>query len=433
MWPKQFTMSQAFYTGLLGVLCVLRSLCQAADSGLCGEGLTGEQTTITCACLSNNDTMILQDLRISSNGNNNRSSTLPNDTMLLTVGGCHAVHLSGPTLTSLLHLHTLHLHDIDELHVSYDFFLQYETQLQVLKLSSAGFAPLQDSLNIHAHKLSHILLDKIIWDGELNLLLQTSEDGLPEVLAITNSRITILGEINLSSRYVRRLVLQNNTINLVLSALMQDSQETLIENNCIGNLSFLSLDSNTQHFTLQGNTINWLALKSLNINATNEIAIVNNKFFHIEKYALTWLRVSDEGGSLVFSGNHLYAHEEGSLAFYSKVIDKNHLKIESNTVHTETCDCSALEVLDTMTSRISLKHKRLAYELFEDSSFCSDKDGKMTKFTDICKTHSRQNMGRALLIFAIVAVSVVGLSILLFRSRKREVPYKTLHLLDIDE
>lgn len=231
-------------------------------------------------------------------------------------------------------------------------------------------------------------------------------------------------------------MLQNNTINLVLSALMQDSQETLIENNIIGNLSFLSLDSNTQHFTLQGNTINWLALKSLDINATNEIAIVNNTLFHIEKYALTWLRVFNEGSSLVFSGNHLYAHEEGSLVFYSKVIDKDHLRIESNTVHTETCDCSALDLLDTMTSRISLKHKRLVYELLQDSSFCCDKDGKTTSFRDVCETRSRQNhrnTGRALLIFAIVAVSVVGLSILLFRFRKREVPYKTLYLVDIDD
>lgn len=230
-------------------------------------------------------------------------------------------------------------------------------------------------------------------------------------------------------------MLQNNTIDQVLNAFLQDSQETLIENNCIGNLSFLSLDSNTQHFTFQGNIINWLALKSLAINTTNEIAIINNTFFHIEKYALSWLRVSDNGGVLVFSENHLYAHENGSLAFSSKMTSQN-LKVQNNTLHTETCDCSALELLDTMTSKINVKHKKLLYELFEDSSFCSDKNDKMTKFTDVCKLPSRQShwsTGRALLIFAVVVVSMVGLSILLLGSRKRKVPYRTLHLVDIDE
>lgn len=72
-------------------------------------------------------TIIIQDLRISNGGN--KSYTLPTNTTLLRVGQCHVVHLSGPTLTSLVNIHTLHLFDIDRLHMSYDFFLQYGSQL----------------------------------------------------------------------------------------------------------------------------------------------------------------------------------------------------------------------------------------------------------------------------------------------------------------
>lgn len=83
---------------------------------------------------------------------------------------------------------------------SFDFNLM--DLFRVLHLSSSGFAPLQKSLNIHAHRLNYILFDKITWNRELKLLLQIEENQLPEVLAITNSKIKTLGEINISSRYV---------------------------------------------------------------------------------------------------------------------------------------------------------------------------------------------------------------------------------------
>lgn len=235
---------------------------------------------------------------------------------------------------------------------------------------------------------------------------------------------------------VGRLVLQNNSIESVLTgAFMQDTKETLIENNCIGNLSFLSLDSATQSFTLQGNRINWLALKSLTVNTSKEIVVVNNTFFHIEQHALSWLRASYEGSSLVFSGNHLYAHEEGSLNLYSAVINKN-LKIEGNTLHTETCDCSALSLLKAMTKKISAKQGKAVYERFEESSFCCDKNGNTTKLTDLCPKRSRRdhlNTGRAILIVAILLVSIIGLCILFIRSRKSKIPYKTLWMENMNE
>lgn len=224
-------------------------------------------------------------------------------------------------------------------------------------------------------------------------------------------------------------MLQNNTIdNVLTSALMLDSQETLIENNSIGNLSFLSLDSNTQNFTLKGNTIKSLALQSLAVNATNEIVIVNNTFFYIEQYALSSLRSSYNKGSLEFSSNHLYTHGEGSLVFYSAVINKN-LEIENNKLHMETCDCGTLRLLDNMTSKNSIRQKTIVYELFETTTFCCDKGGNATKLTDICKKHPHHgntNTGRASLIVAIMLVILCGVLILIVRSRKVKIPYKRL-------
>lgn len=228
-------------------------------------------------------------------------------------------------------------------------------------------------------------------------------------------------------------MLQNNTIDKVLpSALMLDSQETLIENNSIGNLSFLSLDSDTQNFTLKGNTIKSLALKSLEVNATNEIVIINNTFFYIEQYALSSLRSSHNKGSLEFSSNHLYTDEEGSLAFYSAVINKN-LKIENNTLHMETCDCGTLRLLDNMTSKNTIRHKTNVYELFKNTSFCCDKGGNATKLTDVCKKHphpGKKNTGRASLIVAIILVILCGVLILIVRSCKLKIPYKRLWMED---
>lgn len=224
-------------------------------------------------------------------------------------------------------------------------------------------------------------------------------------------------------------MLLNNTIDKVLtSTLMHDSQKTQIENNSICKLSFLSLDSNTQCFILKGNTIKSLALKSLAVNATDEIIILNNIFLHIEKYALSWLKSSSKASSFVFSGNHLYAHDEGSLTFYSTVISKS-LEIENNTLHMETCDCGTTKLLKTMTSTNSIKHKKVVYELFENSSLCCDKDGKTTKLTDICKKPSHphhQNIGRASLIAALLVVSICGCSILTLWLRKKMIPYKRL-------
>lgn len=232
---------------------------------------------------------------------------------------------------------------------------------------------------------------------------------------------------------MRNLVVQNNAIDKVLtSALMHDSKKTLIENNSICNLSFLSLDSNTQHFILKGNTIKSIALQSLVVNTTDEIIILNNTFFHIEKDALSGLKSSGKAGSFVFSGNHIYAHEEGSLTFYSKVLGKN-LKIMNNTLHMETCDCSTLKLLNTMTYKNSIKHKRLVYEMFENSSFCCDKESKTTKLVDICKKPSHRehlNTGRASLIAAILIVSIFGCIVLTVWQRKMKIPYKRLRAND---
>ncbi|KAG7158774.1 hypothetical protein Hamer_G011450 [Homarus americanus] len=198
----------------------------------------------------------------------NRHINIPDNTQHWRIGGCSTVHLSGPTLTSLNNIHTLHLHDIDHVHLAYDFFTQYNSPLQILRLSHCTFDTLQGSLNIHAHKLKNISLEKMNWNDQIDILIQTQEGQQLDLVAIRNSNIKVLGEINLSSRYVHTFVLENNNIGSIKTgAIIQDSHETIIQGNYIGALNFLSMDTDTYNFTLQGNTIKSLALESLVVNS----------------------------------------------------------------------------------------------------------------------------------------------------------------------
>lgn len=415
MCLKHLSQMQVFLLTLITILWIVQSSSYVVAE-FCAEDLTTEEEiAFTCSCHSKNETIIIQDLRISSG---NKHLTLPVNTTRLQVGQCQAVHLSGPTLISLSNIHILQLHETDVLHVSYNFFLQYETQLQTLQLSSSGFAPMQDALIIHAHKLTHILFDNITWDRELNLLLQTDENQLQEVLAITNSKIKTLGEINIASRHVKKFVLQSNVIGKVLtSALIQDSQETVIENNSIDSLEFLSFDFSTHNFTFKGNTIKSLAIHSLVINEANTITILNNIFYHIERYGLAWLHLSPEQGYLLFSGNHFYAHEEGSLILLNFMPLNYKLEIENNVLHTVTCNCSTMMLLNSMTIDSTMREPQVVYELFENSTFCSDMKNNTQRLNTIC---GKNFMDKELVILFLIIVGVIAglFSVLLLKVKK---------------
>lgn len=414
MWSKHLSQLQVFLATLISILWIVQSSNYVAAE-FYAEDLTEEEISFTCSCNFRNETIIIQDLRISSG---NKHLTLPVNTTRLQVGQCQAVHLSGPTLISLSNIHILQLHEIDVLHVSYDFFLQYETQLQVLQLSSSGFAPLQDALIIHAHKLTHIFFDNLIWERELNLLLQTEENQHQEVLAITNSKIKTLGEINIASRYVKKFVLQSNMIGKVLtSAFIQGSQDTVIENNSIDSLEFLSFDFNTHNFTFIGNTVKSLAMHSLVIREAKAITILNNIFYQFERYGLAWLHLSPEQGYLLFSGNHFYAQKEESLILIDFMPLNYELEIENNVFHTVTCNCSTKMLSNSMTIDSTMKEPNVVYELFEKSTICSDMKNNTKRLSSIC---GKKIVNKEPAIFyLIIAGIILGLfSIIVLKVKK---------------
>lgn len=429
MWSKHFIQLHIAFAIFTSLLCITQSTSHVAIK-LCENNSTEkEEIALTCSCLSMNETIVIEDLKISSGS---KHLKLPANTTWLEVGQCHSVYLSGSTLTSLFNIHTLHLHHVDVVHISSDYFLQYETQLQVLQFSSLGLSPLQDSLNIHAHRLNYILFDKITLDKQLKLLLRTENNQLPEVLAITNSIINRLGEINISARYVKKLVLQNNTIGEVLtSAFVQDSHETLIENNSIDSLSFLSFDSSTHNFTFKGNTIKSLAIQSVVINNATKITILNNTFYHIERYGFASLYLSHKQGHFVFSGNQLYKQEEGSLIFYFTVFN-DMLEIKNNVLHSVTCNCSTLMLLKKMTVDSAIRQTIAMYKQFEKSTFCSDIKNRPIRLQAICGKYSNREWELVILFIMIAGVTVGVISIMISRKAKRNAPYEILRTEETD-
>ncbi|XP_071550886.1 uncharacterized protein [Panulirus ornatus] len=358
------------------------------DTQLCSEESdTNDESTFICSCHSINEIIIIQDNKITYG---NIQITVPNTTKHWRIGECSAVHLSGPTLTSLKNIHTLQLHHIDQIHIAYDFLLQYKTQLQVLQVSHSKFAALEGSLNIHAHKIKNIVLDNLIWKGQFNLVILTQDDQNLDLIAIKNSTIEVLGEINVSSKYVHTFVLENNNISTILTgAIFHKSNETNILGNYIDQLNFLSLDTDTRIFTLEGNTIKFLSLETLVVNNAILIQVINNSFFHIDRYALTWLRLKSEKGLMVFSSNHFHKHVKGSLIFNLATYNEK-LVIKNNILHTTFCNCSSAKLIETMTEAnedvipsFKLENDK-TNKLFTDSSFCLDEERKLSKISRLC-------------------------------------------------
>nr|XP_045601905.1 uncharacterized protein LOC123760338 [Procambarus clarkii] len=410
MWPSVGMWTSTYF---LIILCVaLRTVFSDDEKAVqfCTEDANANDLKFNCLCPSVNDTLIIQDKKISYGKSH---INIPDNVTCWRIVGCSAVHLSGTTLTSLKHIHTLQLHKIDHIHLAYDFFLQYNTPLETLQLSHSTFEGTEGSLNIHAHNLKIITLEDIIWKGQLNILIQIQEGHVLDLVSIKNCKIEVLGEINLSPRYVHTFALENNYIGTVSTgAIIQESEKTIIHHNYVGYLSFLSLDTDTHNFTLQANTIKNVALESLVVSNATFIQIINNEFFHIESFGLTSLHSTSQEGSMVFSDNIFHKHEPGSLIFYSTVFNKK-LIIQNNVFKSTNCNCSFLSYIRKMTEiNDSVTHsftgeREKAYELFIDSSLCFDKERKY-KLSYLCK-ESELNHYWVFPAIALVTIMFTGL------------------------
>lgn len=174
-----------------------------------------------------------------------------------------------------------------------------------------------------------------------------------------------------------------------------ETKSTVIKGNSIDNLDFLCLEIDTHDFTFQGNTIKNLALESLVVNNATTIKVTNNSFYHIERFGLTWLRSKQEEGKMTFSGNHFYNYERGSLLFYFSVYNE-HLVIDSNILHTTTCNCTTMQLIEQMTEvddnmiHSFRAERELTNQMFMDTSFCHDGEGKEINLSDYCDGHSHQ-------------------------------------------
>lgn len=189
---------------------------------------------------------------------------------------------------------------------------------------------------------------------------------------------------------VHHFELKNNTIGAILtSAIIHDSNITNIEGNAINNLTFLSLDTDTKNFSFQGNTVMDLALESLVVNNALNIHVMNNSFYHVERFGLSWLRSKQDGGRMTFTGNHFYKYEKGSLIFYFSVYNEK-LVIDGNILHITTCNCTSLRLIEEMAEVDdnmihTFRHEReLTSKMFIESSYCHDDEGKEIDISSSC-------------------------------------------------
>lgn len=172
-------------------------------------------------------------------------------------------------------------------------------------------------------------------------------------------------------------------------------------------------------------------MQSLVINNATKIMILNNTFYHIERYGLAGLHLSHKQGYFVFSGNHLYKQEEGNLIFYFTVFN-DVLEIKNNVLHTVTCNCSTMMLLNTMTADSTMRQPRAVYELFEKSTFCSDIKNKTTRLRTICGKYSDRNW-KPVILFVVIAGVVLGVfSVMLSWKTKRKTHYEILETQETD-
>lgn len=196
------------------------------------------------------------------------------------------------------------------------------------------------------------------------------------------------------------------------SAVFQDSNYITFLGNKIDKLQFLAIDSDVYNFTFVENEVNSLALESMVVNNSTIVSVTKNSFYHIEQFGLTWLQPRMEGGSLIFSSNHLYEFTPGTLIFYNSVHNKN-LQIKNNMFHMGHCDCDSHQLIRQMTDANNetlsnfYKERIDIYDLFIDTSYCIDETDKKHNLTEICK------LPESGLVFFLITFGILIISALL--------------------
>lgn len=371
---------------------------------------SNEDLIFNCSCSQRNDMLIIEGSTVSCGEDH---FFVPNTTTQWNVGECGDVHLSGSALAQLPYLHSLHLHNIDQIHLAPEFFNQYYTHLKSLRISHAKFSPPEVSLDIHAQKLESITLEHLTLEGDFSVLLQTQNTHHLSNLFLKYCNIENLGEINLSTRYVENFSLEHSTIKIIhSSAVFQDSNYITFLGNKIDKLQFLAIDSDVYNFTFVENEVNSLALESMVVNNSTIVSVTKNSFYHIEQFGLTWLQPRMEGGSLIFSSNHLYEFTPGTLIFYNSVHNKN-LQIKNNMFHMGHCDCDSHQLIRQMTDANNetlsnfYKERIDIYDLFIDTSYCIDETDRKHNLTEICK------LPESGLVFFLITFGILIISALL--------------------
>ncbi|XP_037777389.1 uncharacterized protein LOC119574277 [Penaeus monodon] len=390
----------------------------------CYISSSNEDLIFNCSCSQGNDMLIIEDSRVSCGENH---FFIPNTTTQWNVGECGDVHLSGSALAQLPYLHSLHLHDIDQIHLAPDFLNQYSTHLKSLRISHAKFSAPEVSLDIHAQKLESIALEHLTLEGDFSVLLQTQDTHHLSNLFLKYCNIENLGEINLSTRYVENFSLEHNTIKIIhSSAVFQDSSYITFLGNKIDKLQFLAIDSDVYNFTFVENEVNYIALESMVVNNSTIVSVTKNSFYHIEQFGFTWLQPRMQG-SLIFSSNHFQEFMPGTLLFYYSVHNKN-LQIKNNMFHMGHCDCDSHQLIRQMTDANNdtfssfYKERMDIYSLFIESSYCIDNTGKKHNLTEICKL-PESGLSFFLITLGILIISallIICVVIKMYKNRCRE-------------
>ncbi|XP_076047159.1 uncharacterized protein LOC143028633 isoform X3 [Oratosquilla oratoria] len=255
-----------------------------------------EDQWFTCQCNNHHEEMVVLDTRI------RKASIIRNVPIVINhwkIKNCATLHLRGSALSTLIKLQTLEVVNVKMLHIDQNFFNCYSSSLQSLVLSQLSIAPLDGSLKLELQNISSISINNVNLNGFLQLLIRNNHSL--EMVSITNSVMTDLSQISLSSRKVDKFILKNNSIHTIKTgAILHRSTTSSILNNVIEKIDFLGIDIISKDLFFASNKIKYMTFDAVDVKNTSFIQVENNIFEKLDRLSFTWLRPAFYEGKLTF-------------------------------------------------------------------------------------------------------------------------------------
>ncbi|XP_076047157.1 uncharacterized protein LOC143028633 isoform X1 [Oratosquilla oratoria] len=384
-----------------------------------------EDQWFTCQCNNHHEEMVVLDTRI------RKASIIRNVPIVINhwkIKNCATLHLRGSALSTLIKLQTLEVVNVKMLHIDQNFFNCYSSSLQSLVLSQLSIAPLDGSLKLELQNISSISINNVNLNGFLQLLIRNNHSL--EMVSITNSVMTDLSQISLSSRKVDKFILKNNSIHTIKTgAILHRSTTSSILNNVIEKIDFLGIDIISKDLFFASNKIKYMTFDAVDVKNTSFIQVENNIFEKLDRLSFTWLRPAFYEGKLTFVGNKFYAQNRGILLFHFGVYNQ-YLNLSNNIFIIDQCDCKSFKVAinrmteaDNKSIPIFLQERQYTADLLLHSSFCQDKHNRYLVGKSLCKNSSNSTL--IVISFTLAGLFLVIIILLVaYIKRKKQYEYR---------